>query len=235
MRRLTLIACLGSIAILFLIRSGAAQDAPRESWTAEFNVDKADLASSGRNPYFVLEPGFRLILEGGKERLVVTVLDETRRVDGVETRIVEERETENGQLVEVSRNFYAISRRTNSVFYFGEDVDTYKNGKIDGHDGAWASGVKGAKFGLMMPGEQLLKGRYYQELAPGVAMDRAEIDSVSETVRTPAGAFQHVLKVAESTPLEPIKEYKYYVKDIGLVQDGAARLVKYGNASSIGE
>ena len=235
MRKLTFLLLLSAVAIGAAIRSGAAQDTPRESWTAEFNVDKADLTSSGRNPYFVLEPGYRLILEGGKERLVVTVLDETKRVDGVDTRIVEERETESGQLVEVSRNYYAISRRTNSVFYFGEDVDLYKNGKVSGHEGAWASGTNGAKFGLMMPGEQLLKGRYYQELAPGVAMDRAEIDSLTETVRTPAGAFQRVLKVAESTPLELIKENKYYVKDIGLVQDGSARLVKYGNAATVGE
>ena len=87
----------------------------------------------------------------------------------------------------------------------------------------------------MMPGEQLLKGRYYQELAPGVAMDRAEIDSFSESVRTPAGVFQRVLKVAESTPLEIVHEFKYYAKDIGLVQDGSARLIKYGNVAVVGD
>jgi hypothetical protein len=216
------------------VSRSAAQAVPRESWTSDFNVDKTDLASTGRNPYFVLEPGYRLVLEGGKERLVVTVLDETKTVDGVETRVVEERETDNGQLVEVSRNYYAISRRTNSVFYFGEDVDTYRNGVVNGHEGSWAAGTDGARFGLMMPGEQLLKGRYYQELAPGIAMDRAEIDSLSESIRTPAGAFQRVLKIAESTPLEVIHEYKYYVKDIGLVQDGSAKLVNYGNANAAG-
>src|SRR5882672_8606084 len=165
MRKLILLLLLSALAILAAVRWGAAQYAPRDSWTSEFNVDKADLMTSGRNPYFVLEPGYRLILEGGKERLVVTVLDETKRIDGVDTRIVEERETESGQLVEVSRNYYAISRRTNSVFYFGEDVDMYRNGKVYGHEGSWTSGTNGATFGLMMPGEQLLKGRYYQELA----------------------------------------------------------------------
>ena len=231
----SVMVCAGFAALAALAPRLSAQVAPRDSWTSEFNVDKADLASTGRNPYFVLEPDYRLILEGGRERLVITVLNETRMVDGVETRVVEERETENGKLVEVSRNYYAISRRTNSVFYFGEDVDTYRDGVVNGHEGSWLSGSNGARFGLMMPGEQLLKGRYYQELAPGIAMDRAEIDSLSEAVRTPAGAFQHVLKVAESTPLEIVHEYKYYVRDIGLVQDGAARLVKYGDAGVVGE
>ncbi len=227
--------CAGFAALAAVAPRSSAQVAPRDSWTSEFNVDKADLASTGRNPYFVLEPDYRLILEGGRERLVITVLNETRMVDGVETRVVEERETENGKLVEVSRNYYAISRRTNSVFYFGEDVDTYRDGVVNGHEGSWLSGSNGARFGLMMPGEQLLKGRYYQELAPGIAMDRAEIDSVSENVRTPAAAFQQVLKVAESTPLEVVHEYKYYVKGIGLVQDGSAKLVKYGNALTAGQ
>jgi hypothetical protein len=35
------------------------------------------------------------------------VLDETKTVDGVETRIVEERETVNGKPIEVSRNYFA--------------------------------------------------------------------------------------------------------------------------------
>ncbi|MCI0487162.1 MAG: hypothetical protein L0229_11245 [Blastocatellia bacterium] len=201
------------------------------SWTSEFAVEKGELSATGRNPYFILEPGYQSVFEGGKERLTITVLDETKTVDGVETRAVEERETKDGKLVEVSRNYFAISKRTNSVFYFGEEVDIYKEGKVASHDGAWLAGTKGAKYGLMMPGEVLLRARYYQEIAPGVAMDRAEIVSLSETVKTPAGEFRNCLKVEETTPLEPgKKEYKYYARGIGLLQDGSLKLVKYGKA-----
>jgi hypothetical protein len=80
-----------------------------------------------------------------------------------------------------------------------------------------------------MPGQVLLKARYYQEIAPRLAMDRAEIVSLTELVKTPAGEFKTCLKVEETTPLEPgIKEYKYYAYGIGLVQDGSLKLVKYG-------
>jgi len=201
------------------------------SWTTEFGVEKGELSITGRNPYFILEPGQQLVFEDGKERLVITVLDETKTVDGVETRVVEERETNDGKPVEVSRNYFAISRRTNSVFYFGEDVDMYKDGKVVSHEGAWLAGINGAKFGLMMPGQVLLKARYYQEIAPKVAMDRAEILSMSEIVKTGAGEFRNCLKSEETTPLEPkAKEYKYYAPGIGLVQDGSLKLVKYGKA-----
>jgi len=197
------------------------------AWTTVFMVEPDELASTGRNPYFVLEPGYSLVLEGGGAQLIITVLNETKKVDGVETRVVEERETKGGQLIEVARNYFAISKRTNDVFYFGEDVDMYKDGRLVNHDGTWLSGVNGSKFGLIMPGRPLLNARYYQEVAPKVAMDRATIVSVSETVKTPAGEFTNCLKVEETTPLERfVTEYKYYAPGIGMVRDGSLRLVK---------
>ena len=207
-----------------------APQKPDTAWTTTFDVEPGELVSSGRNPFFVLEPGYQLTLEDGKGRLVITVTGDTRTVAGIETRMVEERETEGGNLVEVSRNYYAISKKTNSVFYFGEEVDVYKDGKIANHEGAWLAGVNGAKFGLMMPGLPLIRARYYQEMAPKVAMDRAEIVSLGVTMKTPAGEFTNCLQTDESTPLEPlVKESKHYARGIGLIQDGSLRLVKYGS------
>ena len=197
------------------------------AWTTAFMVEPDELASTGRNPYFILEPGYSLVLEGGNARLTITVLNEVKKIDGVETRVVEERETKGGQLVEVARNYFAISKRTNDVFYFGEAVDMYKDGRIVNHDGTWLSGVNGSKFGLIMAGRPLMNARYYQEVAPKVATDRATIVSMSETVKTPAGEFTNCLKVEETTPLQRfVTEYKYYAPGIGLVQDGSLRLVK---------
>ena len=214
------------LALLALLIGACA--APNE-WRAEFAVDRNDLASIGRNPYFILEPGYTLILEGGSERLVITVLNETIIVDGIETRVVEERETKAGRLVEISRNYYAIDTRTSDVYYFGEDVDIYAGGQVSSHGGAWLSGVGDARFGLIMPGTVALEAKHYQEIAPGVAMDRARIIGLSENLVTPAGQFEQVLKVEETTPLEPlIIEYKYYALGIGMIRDGPLELVEFG-------
>lgn len=160
--------------------------------------------------------------------LTITVLNETKVVDGVETRVVEEKETENGQLTEISHNYFAISRRTSDVFYFGEDVDIYKNGKVLDHKGAWLSGVAGARFGLMMPGTPLLGARYQQEVAPKVAMDRAEVVSLTEMAETPAGKFEKCLKTEETSSLEKGGGHKLYAPGIGIIHDGELKLVKYG-------
>ena len=200
-----------------------------EPWTSRFEVDPRTLASTGRSPYLSLEPGHVAMLEAGNERLVITVLGETRRVAGVETRVVEERETHGARLVEVSRNFLAIDRATGNVYYFGEAVDLYRNGRVVGHEGSWLAGERGARFGLLVPGAAKLGDRYYQEYAPGQAMDRARVVSLRAEVSTPAGRYANCLKVEETTPLEPgAKEYKYYAPGVGLVQDGRLKLVTAG-------
>jgi hypothetical protein len=205
----------------------------RVSWTDSFDMDKCQFSSTGENTYFILKPSYQLLFEGieGEDtiRLAITVLNETKMIGDVETRVVEEKESVNGTVVEISRNFYAMCTQTNTVFYFGEDVDIYKGGKIASHGGAWKAGEEGAKAGVMMPGIILLGSRYYQEIAPGVAMDRAEIVSVNDIIETPAGKFQNCLKTEETTPLEPkAKEYKLYAPGVGLVRDGELFLTSYG-------
>ncbi len=218
MKAAVVLCALAAAAIV----AGAAvtQDKEGPAYTDAFIVDEKDLATTGRNPYFILEPGYQLYFESEdkKETLTVTVLDETKKVGGVECRIVEEREIEDGKVKELSRNYFAICKRTNNVYYFGEDAG-----------GAWQHGEKGARYGLMMPGTPLLGGRYYQEVAPGSAMDRSEIVSISETFKTPAGKFEKVLKTLETTPLEPKeRSFKQYAPGVGLIQDGNLLLVKYG-------
>ena len=71
--------------------------------------------------------------------------------------------------------------------------------------------------------------KYYQEIAPGVAMDRAEIVSLSETCKTPAGTFSACMKVKEGSALDLLaSEYKYHAPGIGLVRDEDLRLIRYG-------
>lgn len=198
-------------------------------FTERFDLELREFATVGRNPYFILEPGYQLVLEGqeGQRKIVLTVavLDETHKVGNVETRVVEERETRDGALVEVSRNYFAICKRTNDVFYFGETTDEYREGKIVGHAGAWEAGQDGALPGLMMPGTPLLGARFHQEVAPKIAMDRAEIVALNTSLTTPAGTFSNCLRVLETTPLERGEhEYKLYAPGVGLIQDEDLRL-----------
>jgi hypothetical protein len=217
-------------ALLFLFLA-CAIFGQKQDWQGSFAVDKQNLGASGSNSYFVLQPGHRLYYEHGKNNLTTTVLAETKMVDGVETRVVEEKEIKNGQIVELTRDYFAIDRVTKDVYYFGEDVDNYRNGKVVGHEGAWLSGVKGAKFGLMMPGSLTPGRKFYQEQAPGVGVDRAELFAVGETVTTPAGTFKNCVHMKETSALEKgLADHKWYAPGVGLVKEGEFVLVRIDKA-----
>ncbi len=217
------------IFVIGMLAAGAMTLAaqPAKDFQSVFTVEKKTLGIKGANPYFPLTPGYKLSYRHGKETDTLTVLTETKLIDGVETRIVEDREEKNGQLIELTRDYFAIDSVTNDVYYFGEDVDVYKNGKVSGHEGSWLSGVKGAKFGMMMPGAPKPGQKFYQEQAPGVGMDRFEILSDSETIVTPAGTFEKCIHVIETSPIEKgLKDHKWYAKGVGQVKDGEMLLVK---------
>ncbi len=196
-------------------------------WTDSFHQENCTFASVGKNRFFSLQPGHRLVLRSTRERVVITVLDETRMVAGVETRVIEEREEENGKLKEVSQNFFAICKEHGDVFYFGEEVDEYEDGKIVRHSGAWRADEKDSKAGIIMPGTTLLGARHYQEIAPN-AMDRAEIVDDNVTMKTPAGTFENCIRVEETSGIDASeKGYKTYAPGVGLIQDEDLLLTEY--------
>jgi len=201
-----------------------------KKWTDSFNQENCTFSSVGGNRFFILEPGHQLTLESGTEKVVITVLDKTKKIGDVTTRVVEEREEQDGELKEISRNFFAICKEHGDVFYFGEEVDDYKDGRIVNHSGAWRADEKNSREGIIMPGTILLGARHYQEIAPN-AQDRAEIISDDVTMKTPAGTFRNCLRVEETSGIDPDdKCYKTYAPGVGIIQDDDLVLTKYTKA-----
>ena len=205
-------------------------------WQDEFNLSQRQLSDEGKSTYFILIPGFQTILEHKSTRLIITVLNQTKVVCGVTTRVVEERELKNGELYEISRNFYAIDTETGDAFYFGEEVDYYKDGEVINHEGAWMADESDNRPGMIMPGNPQTGMKYYQELAPGVAMDRAKVISTNKTFTTPLGEFTNCLETEESSKIKTLlffnpTETKIYAPEIGLIKDESLRLIGYGYLS----
>jgi hypothetical protein len=235
------IALLCALGLALTSSEAGAQSAP---FTDEFPIEDCTFQSTGSNPFFALKPGRQLhvsneaCFESGDcdefEEAVITVLSQTRVVtlkdDGktrnITTRVVKEVARIDGELAEISLNFFAECKDTQDVYYFGEEVDIYENGKVVSHEGAWLAGKKGAEPGIIMPGGAFLLGaRYFQEIAPNVALDRAEHVGVDLDIRVPAGRFDDCVKVKETTPLEPgAVSFKVYCPGPGLVIDDELKL-----------
>jgi len=144
------------------------------------------------------------------------VTNRTKRVAaGVVARVIHDRETQAGRLIEDTWDWYAQDRDGN-VWYLGEATKEYRNGKVSSTKGSWEAGVDGAQAGVIMPAHPRAGMTYRQEYFRGEAEDRAKVLSLDERVEVPAGAFDRVLKTRDWTPLEPsAAEHKFYARGTG--------------------
>jgi len=207
---------------------------PTPSSTGELDIaicalDAGPFSTTIDNPFFPLPVGTVWVLVGEADgisvRLEATSLDATEVVAGVTTRVFQERHWEDGELVEVSQNFFAQTS-DGTVCYFGEEVDIFEAGEIVSHGGAWRAGVNGAQPGILMPGNPRVGQFFKQEHAIGVAEDESELVAAGETVTVGLGTFTDTIRFNESTPLEPgSNSDKVYARGVGLLIDDEIRRI----------
>ena len=186
------------------------------------------------NAYFPLTPGLRVVLESDEEVAVVHVLDETRRVGGVLTRVVEElayeKDGEARVLTERSFNYFAGCKANGAVYYFGEDVFNFRpDGSVD-NEGAWLAGRNGARPGIIMPGTFTLGGGYYQEVAPeDSALDKGQVAAIHDTCEVGDFEFEHCVEIVDTSDCDPESEdAKLYAPGLGNVADEDLEITEFG-------
>ena len=174
------------------------------------------------NPYLplaFLKPEVLEYQSGRVERTAKPELHKTFRVGGqtVEALVVEDRDYENGKLTEVTLDYFAQDD-AGAVYYLGEDVDEYKDGRVVGHGGAWLWGKDTQHPGILMPAHPQVGDRFRAEDAPHITWEKDEVVSVSETVNVPAGTYQNCVKIKE-TASDGSTEYKLYSPGMGCVKE----------------
>lgn len=182
-------------------------------------IKPADFSTVIDNPLFKMNEGkkiyFRSQTAAGLETGEILVTGATRSFMGVKTLVIRDRVFLDGKLLEDTQDYMA-QNKNGDVWYFGEDVDNYRNGKIVDHEGTWHAGIDGAEPGIIMKADPKPGEVYREEYYPGVAEDMAKVLSVTETVTIPLGTFKNCLKTENWTPLEPgVKELKYYCRQVG--------------------
>lgn len=193
-------------------------DKPAEDIPArEFPTEWADTID---NPWLPLAPGASWTYEkttedGAVEDVVVTVTDKKKTVAGVETTVVTEKVTEDGELIDDTKTWYAQDAEGN-VWNLGETTKAHEDGKVETE--GWEAGVDGAEAGIAMLAEPKVGDTYRQMFFEGEAEDSAKVLSIDESIEVPAGTWDGVLQTEDTTPLEPEVEHKYYAKGIGAVQ-----------------
>ena len=178
---------------------------------------------------FPLKPGMQFVYEGytdeegqaAHHRLVFTVTDLTKVIEGVRTVVAWIVDYRNDQLVEKEISFYAQDNDS-TVWYLGEYPEAYEDGKFV-EAPTWIHGLEGARAGITMKAKpQLGMPSYSAGWVPGVNFtDRARVDQMGQKVSVPFGNYQDVLVIAEGSQKEPNAfQLKTYARSVGKVRVG---------------
>jgi hypothetical protein len=193
---------------------------PATAATGQYDpvINPADFVPEINHKYFTLKAGTKFTYQNkaGTERIEVTVTDGTKNLMGVAARGVRVTEWRNGLLKEDTTDWYAQDKSGN-VWYFGEAVNNYKDGKLVHHTGSWEAGVDGAKPGIIMQADPKVGETYRQEYYPGRAEDMGTVIATDRKITVPYGTLENCLQIQDSSPLEPAREYKYFCPDIAFL------------------
>ncbi len=181
-------------------------------------VSLDDIAANP-NPYFPLVVGNTWVYESEEETITVTVLDETREIEGIQAVVVQDVVMEDGELIEDTHDWYAQDEDGN-VWYMGELAINYEDGELSDIDGSWEAGEEGGKAGILFRAMPVVGEVLRQEYLIGEAEDIGQTISLESDESTDSGFECNggCLETLEWTPLEPdSQETKVYLPGTGLI------------------
>jgi hypothetical protein len=204
--------------------TGSAKDFQR----AKFDNSSTHIT----NEWLPLRPGLQLTYKGSaipegqktrvKRRVVSTVTDLSKFIDGVRTLVIWEKDYTAGKLGESEIAFFAQDKAGN-VWLLGEYPEEYENAKfVDAP--TWISGQKGARAGIaMLANPKVGSADYAQGFAPAPVefKDRARVYKKGQKSCTPLKCYEDVLVIEEfEKGVGGVFHLKYYAPNVGLVRVG---------------
>lgn len=183
------------------------------------------------NEWWPLTPGMQYVYEGFQveddeeipHRIIFTVTDLTKTINGVPTVVVFDRDFSDGELEESELAFFAQDNDGN-VWHFGQYRETYDEVEFVGGRVWLVDLPEGAHAGIMMTADpQPDTPSYSQGYAPAPFnwTDRARVDALGEETSIALGDYEDVLVIEEYNDEEPgAFQLKYYARGVGNIRIG---------------
>ena len=138
-------------------------------------------------------------VEGKPFRTEVTLLPETKPIEWggktVDTAVIQYVAYLDGRIHEVALDWYAQAD-DGSVWYFGEDVFNYEDGKVADTEGTWIANDQ-TPAAMIMPAKPAAGNVYRPENAPEVVFEQVRVEKVDQTVPGPSGDISGAIEVME--------------------------------------
>ncbi len=214
-------------------RATGARGANQERDLLEIDPKKFSRPTTVDNKWMPLTPGKRLVYEGSTvegrrripHRVIYTVTDLVKVINGIPCAVVYDVDISDGKIQEVELTFFAQDDEGN-VWHLGQIREAYEEEDYIGTQ-AWMVGhLEGAKAGIMMLANPREGTPSYSEgFAPPPYNwdDRGRVRKLGERTTVPAGTFDNLLVIEETSDREPgAFQIKYYAQGVGTVRVGWA-------------
>jgi hypothetical protein len=206
---------------------GHKDPAPAKAREAKFDRANFGDPATGASPWIPLKPGTQWVRGGttivGRRhvphQVTTTVTDVYRVIDGVRTVAVFDYDFDAGQVEQESLDYMAEDKDGN-LWYLGGYTEEYEGGRFIAAVDAWLSGVRGARYGLVVPARPKVPSPEYALAAPdGEERDVAQVLKGGVRRCVPFKCFNDVLVVREGKESDPDNELKYYARDVGQIDN----------------
>jgi hypothetical protein len=190
--------------------------------TDQFNQKNFDNPATGSSKWLPLVPGTQIVKLGSvnrghrklQHRVVTTVTDVTKEIDGVRAVAVLDQDIDGGEIGEQSIDYLAEDKFGN-VWTLGSYTEAYEGGQFVNANDGWLTGTDGAKAGLLMPANPTKRTPpWVEEDIPGAEHSTAEVAEIGVKNCVPFKCYKNVLVVQEGG------EYKYYAFGVGSIRTG---------------
>lgn len=211
---------------------GETEKAAESTPTPAFATPTAEATTfvdptTGGNKWLPLKPGTQWVREGttlrGKRevphKIISTVTDVVRVIDGVKAVLVLDHQLGGGEIVQKSVDYFAQDSEGN-IWTMGGVSEVYEGGKLVELEEAWLSGGKGAKGGILMPADPTKDTPPWTiALPPGEDADAAQFERIQPKECVPFDCYHDVLVVREGTAKAVDTEFKYYAAGVGQIRN----------------
>jgi hypothetical protein len=210
----------------------AEADSGKATTSTEKDFDRKNFSDSTTidNKWSPLVPGTQYIFEGRSNRglgrlphrVVFTVTDLTKVVDGVPSVVLWDRDYNDGKLLEGELAFFSQDDDGN-VWNMGEYPEEYdEHGNFEAAPDTWIAGLDRAKAGILMRGDPRVgTPSYHQGLAPSIGFaDKATVQKTGQRNCVPVGCYGNVVVTDETNPTEPTDghQLKYNAPGVGTIR-----------------
>lgn len=221
----------GLVATLIAVGAGgsAAGMSPRPT-TAKFSH-----STRIDNPYLPITRFDRCRLAGDDQgtrlKITRTLLDRKKRFHyrgrTIDAAVVRDRVIGDGELIELTHDYFAQDD-AGTVYYLGEDVNEYRDGRVVSHEGQWRLGRDTRKIGVLMPAHPSLGDKFKSESVPHIAHETDHVVATGGQARIGGHVYRHVIKVRENARPPHETEFKKYARGTGVIAEANGGVVLRG-------